>query len=172
MNKIIWILVTLIAITWVIIGSLCVNTNKQKQLTVLPYKHKSYVFDVFECDMSKCEIKNKLDDVYDIRYEYAEQPYLGENIDGIATPNKIIVRDDLDTEQYIIVLSHELTHLKYNTNNETFTEYTSLVTLYESGENAFKVAALNKARFIVAGGYKGSDLDCGYYLLNYFGGKL
>ena len=172
---IIWFLIISLVAVWAIIGFLKINTKPTPPaLEVKPYTNVGYSFEAFENTLSKEDVKQILDMVYQVKYSYTEQDNLGEDIEGYAytNPNRVIVRKDLDLETYIVVLSHELTHLKYATNNETFTEYKSLTTLYETGISAFQSAALNKARFIVGGGYAGQELDCGYYLLIYFGGTL
>lgn len=172
---IIWALVIAIIAVWGAIGILKINTKPAPpSLEVIPYEHIGYSFEYFDNKISKIDAKLILDLIYDIDYTYTEQDDLGEDITGraMSNPNHIFIRKDLDLETYIVVLSHELTHLKYQTNNETFTEYTSLITLYETNIKMFQSAALNKARFIVGGNCDKKELDCGYYLLNYFGGKL
>ena len=108
--------------------------------------------------------------VYNVSYTYVEQDYLGDDIAGIAeaNPNRITILDSLDIIDYITTLSHEISHLKYR-GNETYTEYISLVTLYETNISLFQKVALNKARLIVSGSiYARTEYDCGYYLQKYF----
>ena len=163
------ILVALLILTWIAIG-IVKSKTKQLELAVIQYNHRHYAMEYVDCNLTKQEIRDVLDDIYGVSYIYYETNYLGEDVDGIAEskPNRISVLDSLDNETYIIVLSHELTHLKYQTSNETFTEYKSLTTLYETNIEVFKKAALNKVKFIIGGGYDGKEIDCGYYLLNYF----
>ena len=113
---IIVILIALIILTWVAIGVIK-NKTKQLELAVVQYPYKHYPLEYVDCNLTKQEIRDALDDVYGIDYIYHETNYLGEDVDGIAEskPNRISVLDSLDNETYIIVLSHELTHLKYQT---------------------------------------------------------
>lgn len=173
-QKFLIILLTLaLILTWTMIGITMYKTHHRKEppsLDVLPYNYKYYALEYVDTDLSKQDIRIILNMVYDVSYTYTEQSYIGEDIEGIAqsNPNRITILDSIDEITYITVLSHELTHLKYKTSNETFTEYTSLVTLYETNINVFQKAALNKARFIISGGYAGTEHDCGYYLQKYF----
>lgn len=170
-------LIIALILVWIALFIVIKNIDTKKVLPTLkvqPYTYANYEFEVVENTLSKTDVKQILDYIYKIDYTYKEQAYLGRDLDGIAfaQPNTVIIKADLDVYTYTRVLAHELTHLKYETSNETFTEYTALVTLYETNISMFQKVALNQARFIIGGGYEGTELDCGYYLLNYFGGKL
>lgn len=174
---IIWVLSILLGLTTianVIITYKIKNIDKPATLRVVPYEHYYSPQEEIICNLTKAEVKELLNDIYQTSYTYSEQEYLGENVKGVAdvTNKHITLLSDLHTIRYIEVLSHEIVHIKYQTSNETFTEYTSIVTLYESGIETFKKIALNKARLIISGTYENTQYDCGYYLLKYFGEEL
>ena len=64
--------------------------------------------------------------------------------------------------------AHELAHIKYQTLNDSYATYQAIITLYESNDEIFKHIAIDYANDVLTGGYKGTDYDCGYYLLEYF----
>lgn len=85
------------------------------------------------------------------------------------TLRKIMVDTAYTTRHhaYTFFLAHELTHLKYFTANECFTEYTAIITLYESGNEYFRNVALWRAHLTLQANSQ-DEYDCGYYLLEYF----
>ena len=170
------LLLLALAATWTMTGIVIYKTEHRKEpeypyYTVLPYNYEYHALEYVECNLSKQDIRIILNLFYDIEYTYVEQDYLGKDIEGIAeaSPNRrITVLDSLDNITYISVLSHEICHLKYR-GNETYTEYISIVKLYETNISLFQKVALNRARMIVSGSiYAGTEYDCGYYLLKYF----
>ena len=174
-RAIIVLLVLAIIATCIANGILVYKTeHRQKPVypyfEVLPYNHQYYALEYVETNLTKQDIRIILDMVYNVSYTYVEQDYLGDDIAGIAeaNPNRITILDSLDIIDYITTLSHEISHLKYR-GNETYTEYISLVTLYETNISLFQKVALNKARLIVSGSiYARTEYDCGYYLQKYF----
>lgn len=177
-KKIIVILLLSLVLVWTAIFMVKCNTKKPPSLAVIEYTHRDCRLEKVECNLNKTEIKLILDAFYDVKYDYEEKDYLGHKYEsavlGTASikPNKIVVMNNLTNETYCVVLAHELTHIKYKTSDETFTEYKSIVLLYETKIPMFQKSALNRARRIVSGHFKGTEYDCGYYLLNYFGGIL
>lgn len=147
-----------------------VNKKPQLSLDVIPYEHFYMEQEHIETQYTKLEIKKMIDDIYNVNYEYQEVGFLNSNVLGKSDIEKRVVNVvPYTTEiEYIWVLSHELVHIKYQTTNETFTEYTSIITLYESNNILFQKVALNRAKFIISGAYQGTEYDCGYYLLEYF----
>ena len=83
--------------------------------------------------------------------------------------HKVKINERASDVEKVIAYAHELTHLKYYTVNETFTEYKATIILYESGVPYFRNAALINVNCIVnCGGYTNTEYDCGAYLLEYF----
>lgn len=82
----------------------------------------------------------------------------------------VYVRKGVPVSDFILFYAHELTHLKYWCENETFVMYKTITTLYESNNQTLKSIAVNAANFILDGNLKYKQYDCGYYLLKYFGG--
>lgn len=118
------------------------------------------------------DIKKDLDTLFKAGgYIYAEKGLRA----GIgATTNFTFRKITMNTafvgnpHNYTFFLAHELTHLKYYTANECFTEYTAIITLYESGNEYFKNVALWRANATIQSHLQ-DEYDCGYYLLEYFG---
>ena len=82
---------------------------------------------------------------------------------------KVRINEKARDVETVIAFAHELTHLKYYTTNETFTEYKATIILYESGIPYFVNAALINVNFIVNnGGYNNTEYECGAYLQEYF----
>lgn len=138
---------------------------------------KSYTADItldytlespYECNN---DIKKDLDKLFKAGgYFYAEKS-MRTSIGAITnlTLRKITMNDCFigNKNLYTFFLAHELTHLKYYTANECFTEYTAIITLYESGNDYFKNVALWRASLIIQSNLQ-DEYDCGYYLLEYF----
>lgn len=172
---IIWTLIELIAIASVLNMFIVIKSNnkdKPPALEVKPYTHKYIPLETVKCDLNKPEAKSIIDNIYKVEYICNEVDFIADYVMGYTQGKSILILNSLSITDYIIVLSHELTHVKYNTSNETFVEYTSIITLYEKGDDTFKKIALNRAKLIIAGCYKGTDYDCGYYLLEYFKNQL
>lgn len=177
----IWILSILIVLSVIANGIMVYkikNKPKPPSLDVIPYEHYYIPQDIILCTLTKTEVKEMIDDVYKTSYTYNEVGYLGVDLRGDTlqgnadtTNRHISVLSNLQIINYIEVLSHEIVHIKYQTTNETFTEYTSIISLYESDVGVFRSVALNRARFIIGGGCAGTEYDCGYYLIEYFKGR-
>lgn len=168
-----WVLSILIVLAIIVDGIIVYRINnkpKPPELEVIPYEHYYIPQEKITCSWTKQEVKVLLNLLYDTSYTYSEQDYIGEKIAGDSNiaDRHIIVLSNLSVIDYIWVLSHEIVHIKYQAANETFTEYTSIVTLYESEIIVFKKVALNRAKLIISGGYAETEYDCGYYLKNYF----
>lgn len=148
------------------------NRLKPEYLPVKQYQHRYIPLEKIECDLTKKEAKQIVDSLYNVKYDYKEVNIIDDNGSAGYTNNRqVLVLNSLNVEDYIVVLSHELVHIKYNTFNETFVEYTSIVTMYESDIDIIQKISLNRARLIIAGCYANTDYDCGYYLLEYFENK-
>ena len=146
------------------------NQVEPPHLDVIPYEHFYMPQEHIETQYTKLEIKEMIDCIYNVDYKYQEVGFLNSNVLGKSNIDKKVLKivPYINEIEYIWVLSHELVHIKYQTANETFTEYTSIITLYESNNILFQKVALNRAKFIISGAYQGTEYDCGYYLLEYF----
>ena len=162
---------------------LIVTTHKRIQsyrLDIIPYEHFYIPMQELDCNYTKQEVKSILDKKYKQKYTYSEANLYESHSNGFlytaAITNikekTIIISSTLSIEEYIYVMSHELTHLKYKSTNETWVEYTAIIALYESGNDVFEIVALNRARQIVSGFFINTEYDCGYYLLEYFGDDI
>lgn len=181
MKKIIIIILSLLLLIVTIANvqiTRSIRHKKRTTLKVVEYQHVDYELERFDCDLSRREIKIILDALAGVSYEYIEvrEIWQGNKYATAGTTdikNKTITLVDwLPAEYYIVILAHELTHLKYKTENETFTEYKSITWLYETNIRVFQIASLNRAKTIIRGDYAGTEYDCGYYLLKYFKGAL
>ena len=64
--------------------------------------------------------------------------------------------------------AHELTHIKYQTINETYTTYRAIIALVESSNDYLHYVGMSYANDVCSGGYANTDYDCGAQLLKYF----
>lgn len=157
---------------------LVIKHKRQKESTTLQfvrYNHFEIGYRIgVDVQYNKSQIKNMLDDIYNVKYTYQEDDLGNVATCGIANiANKSITMNSrLSPKDYVWALSHEIVHIKYKTADEVFTEYTSIITLYECGNDVFSNIAYNRAADIVAGVYKNTEYDCGYYLINYFGWRV
>lgn len=138
-------------------------------LEVKDYKKTQLTIENMEYTLTKKEIRNIIKELYDIPHIYIETDNLPEKENGISYVllRMINVKKSLDIKTYAITYAHELTHIKYQTADETFTTFMTFVTLYESGNKELQNMALKEAQGIINGGYAGTEYDCGYYILKY-----
>ena len=134
----------------------------QDELSTIEYK-----------DLNKSEIKEKVFNLFKPTF------YIEQNIDGKlplhpenigqtwATIRLIQIRADLNGYQYCYVLAHEYTHLTSMIFDESLTDFITIKTLYESGDEYLRRVALNEVlRKVFCD--KGNDYDCTYQLIEYF----
>lgn len=181
MKKIIIIILSVLLLIVTIANvqiTLKIRHKKRTTLEVVEYQHIDYELSQFKCDLSRREVKTILDAFSGVSYKYVEVGEIWSD-NKYATAGTTDIKNKtitlvnwLPVEYYIVALAHELTHLKYKAENETFTEYKSLTWLYETNIRAFQIASLNRAKTIIRGDYAGTEYDCGYYLLQYFKGEL
>lgn len=119
---------------------------------------------------SKLYITETLNNHFNLKYNYKEDKLFEKGIWGNTSliTRTITIDENLSEWNFILVLTHELCHLKYYTANETFTEYITFVELYESGNDLFK----NRAEWMIYEQcvrqiYRGTNYDCAYYIINY-----
>ena len=118
--------------------------------------------------LDKKTAKKLISDLYKTPHIYIEKDIKGE-YDGKAIPQfrVVVVDEGISLHAYIIAYTHELTHVKYQVGNETFTAYKTFITLYESGNAELKYHAMVYANDVLSGSYGRGEYDCGYYILKY-----
>ena len=118
-----------------------------------------------ECKYDAKELKSKIDKLFNQKYIYIGT--LGNSKTFI--PLRIVfVNENVYLREYAKQLAHELCHLKYQTRNEMFVTYKTIVELYESGDEFLKYVAVDYANEVWAGKFHNTDYDCGAYLIDYF----
>ena len=104
---------------------------------------------------------------YILRVADLDESLFGQSIVPISL---VILDDELNSTQTIQTLAHELCHIKYFTNNETYTEYMTFVELYESDNIYLKNAAEWMIyEHLVLQVHYGTDYDISYYIAEYLG---
>lgn len=143
------------------------------KLEVKAYRYQYLEVPQIEINLSKKECKRLVDDLYNFPHLYFEISRdegrtLGHTI---FIPPIAIMNKHLQGQEFIIHYAHELTHSKYLTQNETWVTFKTFTLLYESDNEVLHNSGLLYAKWIVEGGYAGTDYDCGYYILEYFSKK-
>ena len=140
-------------------------------LEVKPYNAITLNYTLDNPYESTAEIKTDLDKLFNAgAYIYKEEqlrPGVGATTNLTFRIITISPRYVNNPHYYTFFLAHELTHLKYYTGNECFTEYKAIITLYESGNEYFKNVALCQANATMLNNLQ-DEYDCGYYLVEYF----
>ena len=118
--------------------------------------------------LTKETAKELVSDLYNTPHFYIEKD-LESGKDGMAIVyiRLAIIDEGLSLHNYIITYTHELTHIKHQVNNETFTAYNTFKTLYESGNAELKYHAMIYANDVLRGSYGRGEYDCGYYIIEY-----
>lgn len=160
---IILILALLNAYFWGIVGysKLSYNSYKPK-----PYEYTYIKVQPIEETLTKESAKKLIKKLYNTPHIYKEKSFDGFGR-SIILYRKVEINKDLKLNDYIITYAHELTHIKYCTENETWASYKTFKTLYESGNAELRYIALNYANEVLSGCWQGTDYDCGYYILKY-----
>lgn len=133
------------------------------------YQHIVLNIPDYKITYTKNELKEEISKLYNISHCYEEIDNLEPTTTGTTKLllRKVYIRKNLSLQSYATTYAHELTHIKYNTANETYTNYMSLIILYESENIQLQQIALNEMKAIIKGRESGTVYDCGYYLLNY-----
>lgn len=94
---------------------------------------------------------------------------LPQNIGGKASPmlKLVFIDKNLTSIDFEISLAHEFTHIRYQTVNECFTTYQTIIDLYESDSEYLKAVAIEYANDVMFGRFP-EQYNCGYYLYEYF----
>ena len=138
-------------------------------LEVKPYEKTRLVVTPTPQTLTKETAKELVSDLYNTPHIYFEKD-LKDGISGLAIPylRLVFVDENLISLHYFITTyAHELTHVKYQVVNETFTAYKTFTTLYESGNAELKYHAMVYANDVLRGAYRRGEYDCGYYILEY-----
>lgn len=164
---IILILVLLNLYFWSVIGysKLSYNTYKPKE-----YEYTQLYNPQVNITLDKSSARKLISKLVKTPHTYKEK-----QIDGygrsIILYRKVEINTNLDIEDYVITYTHELMHIKYCTENETWVSYKTFKTLYESENAELKYIALNYANKVLSGYWQGTEYDCGYYILKYLNNK-
>lgn len=121
----------------------------------------------------KCELKALIEDVFDVPHFYVEYKDLSPLIkgDAIEQINMVFVDKDLDGFDYASALAHELSHCKYQSNNECYTEFMAIKTLIESKYEYTQNLGKYWANRITNGYKDDGERDCGWYLIQEYKGE-
>ena len=120
---------------------------------------------------TKAEAKQMVKEVYDTPHILKEKDMENDG-DVNYFLRTVYVRKGVPVGDFILFYAHELTHLKYWCENETFVMYKTITTLYESNNHVLKCVSLYAIKNILDGNVQNKEYDCGYYLLKYFGEEL
>ena len=162
----------IIIIILIILNIIFIANNMYIKVSYSKYKVKEYpriILNIPEINikLTKNEAKKLIKTKYKTFHFYKEKNLNNANGRSIILLRIIEINKNLDILTYIITYTHELTHIKYNTANETFVSYKTFIMLYESGNADFKYCALKYAQEILIGAWSGTDYDCGYYIYKY-----
>lgn len=142
------------------------NSHK---LEIKPYKTKIIYMPDIEINLSKEECKKLVADLYDTPHLYLE--FKKDVSSSIYIPPIVCMQKGLDNRQFIIDYAHELTHIKYQTSNETFVTFTTFKTLYESDNEHLHYCGAFYGACILSGEFGNTEYDCGWYILDYLKGE-
>lgn len=173
MSKKIWGIIDSIAIALLIFASCFII--RIKFVHALPYKEYTWtkleynIIRPYNWDEER--VREEIDKLLDVNYSLLRKDLPG-NILGKANliTFHIDIEPNLSLEMYTFTLTHEITHLKYYTVNERFTNYYAWLILYESGIDYFKQVALA----IADQDFRGLtyyDYSCAGYIEEYLRGK-
>ena len=138
-------------------------------LEVIAYKPVNFRFAQKNYTINKEQAKQMIAGLFNVKHSYTETNDLPEtdSANSVIARKEVNIRPDLPLIEYIVSYTHELVHIKYEYYDETITAYQTFVDLYESGNEELKNISLVYAQSIMDGCYKGSEYDCGYYILQY-----
>lgn len=138
-------------------------------LEVKSYNPVNLQFEYMNYTITKADAKQLISDLLDVEHTYIETNDISTTdfANSSITRKEVKIRPDLPLKEYVISYTHELVHIKYELYDETNTAYKTFVELYESGHKELKNISLVYAQSIMDGCYKGTEYDCGYYILQY-----
>ena len=123
-------------------------------------------------NVRKSDLKRLVDKLVNIPHLYTEKGKRMQNWGYSQIMfRRVVINSDLEGEDYVITYTHELMHLKYWCENETYTSFKTFVTLYKSGNVILRNVAERYAYDVVTNGsFIGTEYDCGYYIMEYLKG--
>ena len=138
-------------------------------LEVLSYQPVKLRFTPMNYSFNKEQIKQIIANLFNVEHSYNETSDLPEtdSANSVIGRKEVKIRPDLPLIEFTVSYTHELVHIKYELYDETNTAYRTFVDLYESGNEELKNISLVYAQSIMDGCYKGTEYDCGYYILQY-----
>lgn len=119
--------------------------------------------------LTKDEITNLVNTEFEFSYLLFFTNFNDSFIEGRASLffNIIEIKATLNGAHFAIVLTHELVHLKYNTNDERFTNFHTFIILYESQSPYLNYCAIVFANKIFSHSVYPTAYDCCYYITEY-----
>ena len=161
------IIITLYIISC-IIYMFCFN-----KLDVKEYKHKILNISRMEYTLTKEEAKTLIKDLYHTPHFYKETINIksGRMAETYGLIRYVRIKKGLNLKDFVIAYAHELSHLMFMCADETTTQFKTFVMLYESGNAELQHIALRDAQDIINGKYRGTEYDCGFYILEYLNEK-
>ena len=122
-----------------------------------------------ETPQTKNEIVELVNNEFGFQYVLYYTNFNDLFINGRATLffNIIEIDEDLAGEQFAIVLTHELVHLKYRTTDERFTNFHTFLTLYESQSPYLNYCSIILANMVFSHSFYPTAYDCCYYIADY-----
>lgn len=138
-------------------------------LEVIAYKPVNLRFNPINYSFNKEQVKQIIANLFNVEHTYIETNDLPEtdSANSVIGRKEVKIRPDLPLIEFTVSYAHELVHIKYELYDETNTAYRTFVDLYESGNDELKNISLVYAQSIMDGCYKGTEYDCGYYILQY-----
>lgn len=135
----------------------------------IKYYRRVYISE-YDYDIDKAIIELK--QLFNTQHFYIEKG-MDEELLGKSIPiiRLVIMRKGLkqtEPEKYILGYAHELMHIQGMTGNETWVTYHTIIKLYESDNDYFKLLAWNEAVNIMAGSCVDTAYDCSGQLVKYF----
>lgn len=173
MFKKIWGIIDSLAIALLIFASCFIV--RIKFIHMLPYKDYTWAkldYNIIRpLNWNEEIIKEEIDKLTNVNYSLSKKDLPG-NVLGKANliTFHIDIEFGLSLEMYTFTLTHEITHLKYYTVDERFTNYYAWLILYESGIDYFKQVALA----IADQDFRGLtyyEYSCAGYIEEYLRGK-
>ena len=160
-----------IAIIIISFGLLLIVYNGIISIPKMEYRESAYAYiyqDHMDCPYTKSELKTLVSELYDTPHIYGET----KRNSRCLVPFRIVkISDKLHDYAYVKQYAHELTHIKYQTKDERFVVYTTITTLYESGNEYLQWVAIDYANEFLTKSLPEKSYDCGYYLQEYFKGE-
>jgi hypothetical protein len=165
-----WLLfILLLSFLFIAITSQNIIVFCANNMEVVEYEIVNLKIDEMNYTLTKEEIKSIVSGLYSTPHIYLETDNLSARNNGnsLVVARVIQIKKDLSVQDYAVAYAHELTHVKYQVADETYTTFKTFTTLFESGNAELRHMALRDAQIIIYGGYGRSEYDCGYQILEY-----